>query len=361
MLDAHMKSLALKLLLDLLQAYSPTYEEEKAVKVLEEYSVKLGFDSVYIDSAGNLIAEAGSGDKTVALIGHVDTVTGRIPVTFNGDIVTGRGAVDAKGPLAAMFIASVKAASILGGDSVKIRAVASVGEEGSSHGAWALVNRGFKADYIIVGEPTNVSNVAIGCRGSCRLIVECKSSGGHTANPELYESACVKLLEAWGFISSRVNPPYTATITRIACGEVMSNVIPRNGSITVLIRIPLDSSVSELGKIIEESPPINGCSWRLENCIEPYKTSPSNPAARSLVRAIVVSGLKPRITVKMGTSDMTILSRITGNIAENGPGKPELSHTDGEFINVNDYFKGIEVYSRSIMELSREKPIIGRC
>lgn len=354
MLDASMKNLALKLLLDLLQAYSPTYEEERAIKVLEEYSAKLGFESVTVDSAGNLIAGAGSGDKTIALIGHVDTVTGHIPVTFNGDIVTGRGAVDAKGPLAAMFIASAKAASVLGGDSVRVKAVAAVGEEGPSHGAWALVNGGFKADYIIVGEPTNVSNVAIGCRGSCRLIVECKSPGGHTANPELYESACVKLLEAWDLVSSRVNPPYTATISRMACGEAVSNVVPRSGSMTILIRIPIDSSVLELRRILEGSPPINGCSWRLEGCIEPYKTSPSNPVARSLVRAIVTSGLKPRITVKMGTSDMNILSRITGSIAENGPGKPELSHTDYEFINVDDYFKGIEVYTRSIVELSRK-------
>ncbi|MFN4046411.1 MAG: M20/M25/M40 family metallo-hydrolase [Acidilobaceae archaeon] len=352
MLDAYMKNLALKLLLDLLRAYSPTYEEEKAIKVLEEYSIKLGFDSVTVDSAGNLIAEAGSGDKTIALIGHVDTVTGQLPVTFDGGIVTGRGAVDAKGPLAAMFIASAKAASILGGDSFRVKAVAAVGEEGPSHGAWALVNGGFKADYIIVGEPTNVSNVAIGCRGSCRLIVECKSSGGHTANPELYESACVKLIEAWGLVSSRVNSLYTAAITRMACGEAMSNVVPRGGSMTVLIRIPVESSVSELMRVLEDILPASGCSWRIEGCIEPYKTSPSNPVARSLVRAIVVSGLKPRITVKMGTSDMNILSKITGNIAENGPGKPELSHTDHESINVNDYFKGIEVYVRSIMELS---------
>jgi acetylornithine deacetylase/succinyl-diaminopimelate desuccinylase-like protein len=41
---------------------------------------------------------------------------------------------------------------------------------------------------------------------------------------------------------------------------------------------------------------------------------------------------------------MTILSSITGNIVEIGPGRPELSHTDFEEISLEEYVAGIEVY-----------------
>ena len=43
--------------------------------------------------------------ETIALVGHIDTVPGVIEVRRDGDLLHGRGAVDAKGPLAAAIAA----------------------------------------------------------------------------------------------------------------------------------------------------------------------------------------------------------------------------------------------------------------
>src|SRR5260370_8447950 len=57
------------------------------------------------DEAGNVIAFWGSGPREVLLLGHMDTVPGFIPVRREGNRLFGRGAVDAKGPLAAAITA----------------------------------------------------------------------------------------------------------------------------------------------------------------------------------------------------------------------------------------------------------------
>ncbi len=59
----------------------------------------LGFRA-RIDEAGNAIGELGKGERTIVLLGHIDTVPGQIRVRREGDILFGRGTVDAKGPLA---------------------------------------------------------------------------------------------------------------------------------------------------------------------------------------------------------------------------------------------------------------------
>ncbi|MEM4916840.1 MAG: M20/M25/M40 family metallo-hydrolase [Acidilobaceae archaeon] len=350
MLNASMKSLAVELLLDLVKTYSPTYREDKAIRVLEDYTRRLKYNNITIDSTGNLIAEIGSGDKSIALVGHIDTVRGYIKPLFNGNEIIGRGVVDAKGPLAAMTIAGSIASNYIDTSTLKIILIASVGEEGSSYGARSLLKT-LKADYIIVGEPTNITGIAIGCKGSCRLIVKCNTTGGHTANPELYISACREIIEVLESIEALLSREYTITPTYVRCGSSINNIIPKNGIMIVNIRIPIGKSIEDLEEILHKNINTPSCTWMLRDCSMPFKTSPSNTTARAISRALAKLGLKPRYVVKSGTSDMTILSKITNNIAENGPGAPELSHTDNEAMSIDDYIAGIRVYANTIIEL----------
>ena len=61
-----------------------------------------GYERTFVDAAGK---EVGAEDapRTLVLLGHIDTVPGKFPVPIEssaeGDVLYGRGSVDAKGPL----------------------------------------------------------------------------------------------------------------------------------------------------------------------------------------------------------------------------------------------------------------------
>ena len=94
-----------ELLVGLLNHYSPTQSEDSAVHYLTSWMDKTGFET-QIDSMGNAIGKIGTGPLSIMLLGHIDTVQGEISVRQEGDLIYGRGAVDAKGPLAAFASAA---------------------------------------------------------------------------------------------------------------------------------------------------------------------------------------------------------------------------------------------------------------
>jgi [amino group carrier protein]-lysine/ornithine hydrolase len=94
----------LLLLKNMLEIYSPSYQEAPLSAFLVEQMSSMGFEA-YQDSVSNAIGVMGGGLKTIVLLGHIDTVPGKIPVELKDGALFGRGSVDAKGPMAC-FIAS---------------------------------------------------------------------------------------------------------------------------------------------------------------------------------------------------------------------------------------------------------------
>src|SRR2546430_11674751 len=100
-----------------------------------------------IDEAGNFIAtthllENSMNQQPVILLGHMDTVRGYIPVKLQDGVLYGRGAVDAKGPLAAFLCAAARLVRRGRLDSLRhpIVVIGAVEEEAAtSRGARAVV------------------------------------------------------------------------------------------------------------------------------------------------------------------------------------------------------------------------------
>src|SRR5512147_3709 len=119
-------------LIDLVKIYSPSGEEGKAVESLVQGMRELGFSRAFPDEAGNAVGIMGEGPRQVVLLGHIDTVPGEIPVRVEDGQLYGRGAVDAKGPLAAFVDAVARVGPAAGWQMVVIGAV---DEERDSIGA----------------------------------------------------------------------------------------------------------------------------------------------------------------------------------------------------------------------------------
>ncbi len=144
----------------------PTQEKEVAI-FLHEFLSDNGIKSklrVVAKDRPNVIAaiEGSGGGKSLMLNGHLDTVPAfdmdippYSPKVLNGRLY-GRGALDMKGGLGAMAMALValkRSRAKLSGD---LYLTAVVGEERQSEGTEDIVTNGPKADFGIVGEPTDL-------------------------------------------------------------------------------------------------------------------------------------------------------------------------------------------------------------
>jgi LysW-gamma-L-lysine carboxypeptidase len=356
--NAYLANLATDMLIDMLKAYSPTGEEYKAIEILKEYAEALGYEEIYIDEVGNLVASYGSGDTSIAFIGHIDTVPGELPITFDGEKITGRGAIDAKGPLTALFIGASQARTYIDTKNFKIYSIAVVGEEGDSRGARNLISKGFKVYGSIIAEPSNNTGIVVGYRGSVKVKIQCSSRGGHTSSPMVENSACVSLIENWNIISKSMNEfkydKNSSSLLYLHCGNnTRYNIYPRYGEMLIDIRVSVNESIESIIKFIEGTVnKFKTCVYSILDSTPPVKVTPNNLVVRSLMRAILKQGVKPRILYKLGTSDMNLLyPYVTQNIAAYGPGKSELSHSDKEEITVEELVHGINIYRGSLIEL----------
>jgi acetylornithine deacetylase len=116
-----------------------------------------------------------------------------IASTEDDDAIYGRGSCDAKGIIAAQVFAAEK----LRADGVdQIGMLFTVDEELSSKGA-QLANShslGKECRYLINGEPTDCK-LAVGTKGSMRLLLSTEGRSAHSAYPEAGDSAIEKLLD----------------------------------------------------------------------------------------------------------------------------------------------------------------------
>src|SRR5437667_11557623 len=168
----------IELLEEMLSIPSPSTQERALGQWLVARLRCMGF-AASRDEAGNVVAFWGSGPREVLLLGHIDTVPGFIPVRREGDRLFGRGAVDAKGPLAAAITAVARQSA---GAAYRFTVIGAVEEEGSSRGARHLTSRR-PPDQLIVLEPSGWDAVTLGYKGSLKLRYRLSQPMGHGAGP----------------------------------------------------------------------------------------------------------------------------------------------------------------------------------
>jgi acetylornithine deacetylase len=118
-----------------------------------------------------------------------------------GGIIRGRGACDAKGQVATLFLALMALREIgkpLGGDVI-VHLV--VEEEVGGNGTLAMIRRGEKADGAIVMEPTEL-NILPSVRGAVWFRVRCQGRAGHSGRPGDTVSALKMAREVMGILEA---------------------------------------------------------------------------------------------------------------------------------------------------------------
>ncbi|MEB3850998.1 MAG: M20/M25/M40 family metallo-hydrolase [Desulfurococcales archaeon] len=347
--SARLASVAGRVLWRLVNTYSPTGGEEAGVRVFLEEAERLGLDA-WTDGVGNAYAapRRQGGRPLYGLVGHIDTIDDWFEPSIEGDSIRGRGAVDAKGPLASMLAAAAAVAEADPGAPLVVAAL--VGEEGDSRGARGLAASGRVPLNVVIGEPTGGDRVVIAYRGQAILRVECTARGGHPASPWAGESAADLLVEAYTALRSlypgaSLSQPTLTPLRLEARGP--SNALPTRAEAIVDARIPPGA---ELGEVLSRAAAALPRGCRLEVAgpyTPPVRVSLNSPVPRALVRAALLEGLRPRPAVKAGTSDMNVLAPHAGSIAAYGPGDPSLAHTRLEEVGLAELGLAARVYLRA--------------
>ena len=150
-------------LFGLISHYSPSGNESAAVAWLTGRMHNLGYTQSFVDGAGNAVGIMGRGPRQVVLLGHIDTVPGELPVRQQDGVLFGRGAVDAKGPLAA-FVDAVAALGEMEGWQFVV--IGAVDEERDSCGA-RFVAAQYRPDFAIIGGAQSLATYCPGVQGCC--------------------------------------------------------------------------------------------------------------------------------------------------------------------------------------------------
>lgn len=361
-----LRDLAISLLADSLRIYSPSKKEGSLSRFLmEKMSNELGYRSVRVDGANNVIGEVGAGKPVLLLCGHMDTVPGVQPVRVKKDLVYGRGVVDAKSSLIAMIVA---ASSLKKANVGRTILAAVTDEEGSGSGIKELIRGGISADYAIFGEPSGVHSITVGYKGRMSIKVTCQTSPVHASAPWMSQNAIEKGFEVWSAIKTHLGKlsnganryaSLTACLTRIRAGTA-ENIMPGTCQFTIDVRYPsrftsqdVSREVHAAANSLQENPDFPKTSIEIGDSTPPFEASKSSTVSRALARAIIKTRkVKPIYLHKTGTGDMNILgAALNIPVVTYGPGNPHLSHTSKECIEVEEYLSSINIYIQTIKNL----------
>ena len=333
------------LLQSLIEFYSPTYHEADAVQYLVSQMQGLGFDA-FIDQAGNAVGTRGDGENEILLLGHVDTVPGAIQVRRDGDLLFGRGSVDAKGPLACFTAA---AAQILPPPGWRVTVIGAVAEEGDLRGAVFLRSR-TPPQALVIGEPSKWDKITLGYKGSLWVDYSIHRPVSHIAsNSETATEAAVgywNQVNTWCGHRNAGNPKLFNQVTPTLHG-MGSNTdgFYEDAWVKINLRLPPTITVEQVTAQLEACK--GDGDLKLGEGIDAYRAEKNTPLVRGFLAAIRAEGGEPAFTLKTGTSDMNIVAPVwqCPTVAY-GPGDSSLDHTPFEHISLDEYRKSIRMVAR---------------
>jgi LysW-gamma-L-lysine carboxypeptidase len=345
----------IELLTKLVSIASPSHHEAKATAWLTGWLNARGF-AAHVDEAGNAVGIKGNGPREILLLGHIDTFPGEIPVRREGDILHGRGSVDAKGPLCT-FAAAAALIDVPPGWRVTV--VGAVEEEAAtSKGARHILaqRRDNQPAYCVIGEPSNWDRVTLGYRGRLLLDIELTVPFSHSAGENrLPAEQAVDLwwqVEAYCRTINRVREA-TSPFTRLE--PSLRHIASRDGGayghvdMSLGFRLPVGIVPAELetdlNDLLGQLPDGIVSEAKFYGGEEAYKGDKNNPLVRAFLRSIRVADGQPRFVIKTGTADMNVVGPHWPNtpIVAYGPGDSSLDHTPHEHIDLNEYLQAVDV------------------
>jgi LysW-gamma-L-lysine carboxypeptidase len=339
-------------------------QEQQVAEFLRAEMSARGFRA-HVDDAGNAVGVIGDGPRQLVMLGHMDTVSGDVPVRYENGALYGRGSVDAKGPLCAFVLAAAQVAQHLAHDQTgwQVIVVGATEEEAATSKGARYAATQYCPQLCIIGEPSGADAVTLGYKG--RLLVEAhfEQSARHTAMPG--PSAGEQAIQLWRWLDGFAHA-YNAdkpkafdqimpTLRQIDSGE---DGLREWCDMVIGLRLPLEMGPHEVQRRFEQ--------WARErpaDAIQPlltfrghevaYRSTRDTALAHAFVEAIRSEGARPAFKLKTGTADLNVVGPIWGcPIVAYGPGDSSLDHTPQEHVEVAEFERSVRVLAKVIEKLT---------
>ena len=389
---------AIETLTRMVEIPSLSGEEQRVAAYIAQRMQTLGFDA-HVDEAGNAVGippfepAADGTTKDIVILGHMDTVPGTIPVRTDGDILHGRGSVDAKGPLATFVLAAARAKLPRG---VRLIVIGATEEEAASSKGARFAATQYKPKACVIGEPSHWDGVTLGYKGRLLCEYSLTMPCHHSAGPE---PSAPELVSAWwegikrhvAELNQTRRTPFELVQAALRTINTESDGLFDRVRAVVGFRLPIGVDPGDLERLCRDlgqipqttlapfltdagvavpTPPPDKDGVHTPGPLIPAEvgatiecsgpevaiaTDRNSPLVRAFSNAIRACGGTPRPRLKTGTSDMNVLGPLWKcPMVAYGPGDSRLDHTPHEHISLREYLKAIEVLGNAVERVAGE-------
>ena len=320
----------------------------------------------------NLWARRGRVAPALVFAGHTDVVPAGpreqwqvdpFAAVVEGGTLTGRGAADMKGSLAAMINACRRFVGRYPKASGSIGLLITSDEEGAADDGTlkvmeTLASRGETFQYCVVGEPSSTAKlgdtVKIGRRGSLSGIMTIRGVQGHVAYPLQVDNPIHALAK---FVAAMTRepidagnehfPPTTFQMVNVLSDAGAPNVVPGELKCRFNLRYSNVWTHEQLSARIEQLLKDLGIAYELRWRVagKPFLTQPGKltEAVQEAVRES--TGVTPELSTSGGTSDGRFIAPYGIDVVELGPINATI-HKVNEHVSVADLERLEHIYFR---------------
>lgn len=378
-MNTHNLSPTVALTLDLIREPSVTPFDGDCQTLMIRRLEAIGFvvERLRFGEVNNFWARRGTSGPLFAFAGHTDVVpTGPLehwhvppfaPSISNG-MLTGRGAADMKGSLAAMVVACERFVAAHPEHKGSIAFLITSDEEGIAvDGTVRVIEhleaRQEKITWCLVGEPSSSTQIGDviknGRRGSLNAVLNIIGKQGHVAYPQMADNPIHRATPALAELTAEVwdngNAFFPATsfqISNIHAGTGTTNVIPGTLEVVFNFRFSTELSDTDLRQrtqaILDKHGLNYSITWNLSGL--PFLTARGHLVDAAVLAIREITGRETELSTSGGTSDGRFIAPTGAQVLELGPLNKTI-HQVNECVSIADLDTLTALYEHILQHL----------